>query len=419
MIHKTKMKFLVLKIQGILFTVFFSFLCIAEELKNTDSVICGVKDTALSIAENIRGLKIKKAVECRSSNREEVKGFVLKELQDKKNQDMLYYSDILYKSLGALPEDYNLTNGITELYTSQIGGYYDPKTKRYVLAEWIPEIMQMGIAIHELTHALQDQHYNLTTYLDKPNITIDERLARQALVEGDATLVMYDATKQASGQLQISQQESVEQEMFSTVLSLGLINTVPEVLKTELVFPYVSGLRFAHYLLKKGGYKAIDKAFKNPPKSTEEVLHLEKYGSGKQEFSIPKTQEMVSQKDNIVYTDTVGEFFIANLLGSSTTDKEKATQAAAGWGGDKIVIVKNDRSSKKSYTFFWTTLWDTELDAVEFFKEFLPFVKKREESAPKESQKTETENLFTIKDFLRLEQKGKSVYYEIVYSNNH
>ena len=111
----------------------------------------------------------------------------------------LYSEGVVYQRLALVPKDFKYESGIIDLYTSQIGGYYDPKKDHFVMAKWIPASLQFPVAVHELVHALQDQHFKLDTFLDPKTMTSDALMARAALVEGDATAVMIDYSLRAGG----------------------------------------------------------------------------------------------------------------------------------------------------------------------------------------------------------------------------
>jgi hypothetical protein len=347
-----------------------AFLCTPIDSVKAADIDCKIAESAIRSASVIRKLRIKSSVPCKIHDRSQIKQFILETMDVKVPQQKLIYEEMVYKAIGMIPETFNYREGILELYLSQIGGYYDPDKKRYVMAGWLPEIFQTSIAVHELTHALQDQYFQLDTFLDIKKDTSDNLMAKSALVEGDATAVMLDYTRLQTGQSGIAEEESVEnvmlQNIFGVALSMGAVE-VPETLKFMLVFPYTSGLRFAHELLKSGGYTKVNQAFQNPPRSTEQILHPDKYMAGVSDF-INITPEVVTFSDisddaQVVYSDTYGEFAISVLLGAHLSDREKGIQAAVGWGGDTVVV----REHEGTRFIIWRTEWDSESDSQEFF----------------------------------------------------
>lgn len=341
--------------------------------------MCRIARSVINDASLIRGLKIKKPVPCLVHGQEQVKRYVLSILETKVPPRRLALEELAYKTIGMLPESFQYSAGVVELYVSQIGGYYDPDQKHFVMAGWLPESVQPTIAVHELTHALQDQYYNLGPMMDSKNENSDKLLAYSALVEGDATAVMMDYARRQSGQRPLASEADVESLMMQNLVGAFLVSgeAVPESLKLLLLFPYTSGLRFAHGLLRRGGYSEIDKVFPVPPQTTEEILHPEKYGSGSREYTIPTDADLLAGTlgDNlgfgpdsaVEYRDTIGEFGISTLLASGSGDPDAAAEAASGWGGDRLIIVRDGSGAQRMR---WLTRWDTPKDAAEFFERY-------------------------------------------------
>lgn len=336
---------------------------------------CTVAQSAIEVAGRIRGLSLRKPVPCAIQDRDQVRDFLIHAVQHKIPAEKMRFDERIAKALGFIPEDYDYKDGLINLYLSQLGGYYDPEKKRYVMAGWLPAVMQPPVAVHELTHALQDQHYNLETFIDDINFSTDRLLARAALVEGDATAVMLDYQRELMQQVPLSQIEKVDSFVLQTILGMALSTSqdrVPESLKAALLFPYASGIRFVHSLLRKGGYAEVSRAFVHPPASTEEILHPEKFRVAGSESSSPADQDFspLLKGERIKYGDTLGEFSIAALLSGSSISKERAAVAAAGWGGDRVVVAGPENRE----SIFWITRWDTKEDAQEFYdcyREFL------------------------------------------------
>ncbi|MCB0311508.1 MAG: hypothetical protein KDD42_09745, partial [Bdellovibrionales bacterium] len=334
---------------------------------------CVIATGALDRASAIRGLEIKKKVPCLVHSKQQVKDFLLHSIETKMPKSKLDFEAEVYRALGMIPEDFDYTDGVIEFYLSQIGGYYDPSAKHFVMAGWMPAILQTSIAVHELTHALQDQYYDLEVLIDNLNLPSDRLLAHSALVEGDATAVMLDYSRMLAGQGPIAEEENVNSYILQNVLGMTLMSAlseVPDSVKTVVLFPYTSGMRFAHRILQRNGYKSMDQAFLRPPQSTEEILHPEKYLAGTQDFRSIEDSELATYlpgETKILYSDVLGEFSISSLLGTHI-DKTRAAVSAAGWGGDKVVILSNENNQRK---VVWKTAWDTKDDAREFFDSYL------------------------------------------------
>ena len=376
---------------------------------------CAIAHSAIEKASEVRGLKVLHQVPCRLSTKEDVEKYLKATIEKKVSREKMKYEERVFKALGIIPQNYDYLNGVIKLYRDQLGGYYDPDKKYYVMAKWLPEVMQLPIAIHELTHALQDQHFNLKMISEYETEPSDSLMARSALIEGDASAVMTDYTRKFGGRPALRDDPDIESVMLENIsgamLSSSLSET-PPALQALLVFPYVSGLRFVHSLLRSGGYADVDKAFKKLPESCEEILHPEKYQIRRRDFKEldPYFPESVAngKKHKVLYKDRLGEFLISSLLGTFVSPVT-ASSAAMGWGGDKVAVLEGD-NGKQIIT--WNTAWDSEKDAQEFYETLIAAYNKRfgntEESA--ESKKfSDTASWDSKEQKTSLHYTGKSV----------
>jgi len=344
--------------------------------------MCSLATEAMKRVEKIRGLAEKRQTPCIVQGKEEVKKFILHTIETKMPADRLDHEGLVYKTIGLIPEDFDYAKGMVEYYLSQIGGYYNPDEKRFVMAGWLPAVLQATVAAHELTHALQDQHFDLNKALDHEKFSSDELLARSALIEGDATAVMLDYTRGALGQGPISDDPNVEGVLMQNVLGASMMGggvTVPASMTYLLLFPYNSGLRFAHALLKDGGYPAIDKAFQRLPRSTEEILHPEKYLDANHGAPIHIANADLAQGEfgpvqSVRFGDTLGEFVTSLVLSQLVGPSQATAIAAAGWGGDRIILSVGEDSRPR---IRWQTRWDSPQDASQYLDVLLQGFTKR------------------------------------------
>lgn len=339
---------------------------------------CKLSHDALEAAESIRGLSVVREVPCVVQQREQVRSYILSTMNEKVPDSKLLLEEKVYKEVGFLPRSFSYKDGLVELYLSQLGGYYDPDKKRFVMAGWIPPALQTTIAVHELTHALQDQHFGLADYLQQDKYSTDQLLARSALVEGDASAVMFDYTRKLVGQPPLARSDSVDSLLLQNIIGASFlkdVDQVPKSLLNLLLFPYTSGLRFVHFvLLHDGGYQAIDKIFERPPESTEQILHPEKrLKRDGTDSRVVTTEELRSDLralgaqgtlEKPEFEDTLGEFFISVTIAQCLADTRDAARASAGWGGDRIALFQ--KASSSSELLVWKTLWDSVKDRDEF-----------------------------------------------------
>jgi len=339
---------------------------------SSEDVECQIADQAIRQASVIRGLEIKHDVPCFVRNREQIEAYLIETINEKIPEEKFALEEYVYKKIGLLPAEFDYRSGLVDLYMSQIGGYYDPERKHFVMAGWMPRTMQSAIAVHELTHALQDQYFDLSSFMDIDTYNSDEIFARSALVEGDATAVMMDYVRDLAGQPALAETTNIESLMLQNVVGASMMDgfsEVPESLQRMVLFPYISGLRFAHELLRRGGYDEINRAMENPPRSTEEILHPKKFFKAEPDFIRFSDKQMLTDKTlkeaEIVFDDTFGEIMISALLGANIDDNAKAAQAASGWGGDRLTVFEGEGGANR--VLVWKLNWDTLKDSEEFF----------------------------------------------------
>jgi len=300
-------------------------------------------------------------------DKQQIRDFMLETIRTQLPPQKLQNEGRLFEALGIVPRGYDYGKQLVELYVGQVGGYYDPHQHHYVMASWMPAGVQMVIAVHELTHALQDQHFKLENFMDPKLENSDEQLARSALVEGDATAVMTDYSRKIADLPGIATSPDVNALVLQNALGAGFIGgpETPPALKLLLLFPYSSGLRFVHEILKKDGYAGVDKVFNDPPRSTSEILHPEEYRlRHNRSVSISSEELDLPAQSKIVYQDTIGEFGIVALLSNYISDGALVSRAAAGWQADRAV--QYQRSDSEKLATVWVSRWENTAQAREF-----------------------------------------------------
>ena len=320
----------------------------------------------------IRGLEFKKPVRYQRITRKELPAYLIQELRSE-------YTEAEFKQylhspaiMGFLPKDVDLERLLIELMGEQVAAFYDPKKGELFTFETfdLSRLSDQVIYAHEVTHALQDQNFDLsanTPILRKDN---DDRvMAAKALIEGDATLLMnlylmgnFDPVKFFSQDLFYMLGQPVEK-----------LAAAPAYLRESLLFTYQQGQEFCGRLYDEGGFARIDDAFRSLPESTEQIIHPEKYlqkNDPPLEVSWPALPVQGWEKigDNVA-----GELGVRLLISRELTAAQAAL-AAEGWGGDRYQVFV---TGPGKHAVIWWTCWDTEKDAREFFKAYTSFFVKR------------------------------------------
>src|SRR5215216_861594 len=184
---------------------------------------------------DLRKLPVLRQVRSGAQSRSEIEQMLVRSLNESATPEEMSASEATLKKLGLVPADFQLRPFIIKLLTEQVAGYYDPKTQEFNLADWIDLDGQRPVMAHELTHALQDQHFNLRRFEDWPRHDSDAEMAAHALVEGDASfLMMQYVAREPARQLAF-----LKSMMSGGATASEKIDKAPRVLREQMLFPYL------------------------------------------------------------------------------------------------------------------------------------------------------------------------------------
>jgi hypothetical protein len=327
------------------------------------------EDLIAQVAE-LRGLEAKSPIEKGVSTKGDITKFLLQRIETEYGEKDIQREEWLLKKLGVLPQDLDLKQFTVELLTEQAAGFYDPKKKKLFIADWLPMVLQQPTMVHELTHALQDQHYDLDGLLEQSRKLDNEDriLAQTAIIEGDAVAVMMDYMLKPLGKRFTEIDLALLMQLEDVSVPSAILKSAPDYLKAQLTFPYQYGAMFMHKVLANElSWSAVDKIYADMPTSTEQILHPEKYLDDRDVPAVLEFEDPVATLGegwNLSYKNVFGEFNLFLLL-RTHTQEGKAKTAAAGWDGDQIYLVENEAADLR--TIFGWSIWDSEEDADEFF----------------------------------------------------
>ena len=253
----------------------------------------------------------------------------------------------LLKRVGAIPEAMDYERTMYELLEEQVLGFYDPDARRLYIADWVPPAMQPVTMAHELTHALQDQHFDIGRHIHHRQGGGDRQTAAMAVIEGDATAAMVDYTLAPMRQ-RVQDLPNVESLIASQLQSSdqARLNAAPRAMRDSLLFPYLAGFGMCLRAMREGdGYRAVDALLARPPESTEQVLHPEKLRARELPEEVALAVPAPLARDfSVAYHDVFGEFGLRLFLQTALGD-DVAREAAAGWGGDQAMLLTPTRAT--------------------------------------------------------------------------
>jgi hypothetical protein len=280
-------------------------------------------------------------------------------LESEWTDEELERGNLTLRAMGLLTDDQDLRELSERLLGDQVLGFYDPDEQRMVVVsdEGLGPLARITYA-HEYTHALQDGAFS--SFDARDALTDDDAiLARQALEEGDATVVMFGWA--LAGNLPPDELQDV------ALTPQPDTSDVPGWMLRQLEFPYLAGFTFVNELRAAAGgsWSAVNDAYTDAPASTEQVLHPEKYLAGEQPTElkpIEMTQALGDEWEDLEPT-TMGEAMIDIWLAELGVDQAAATGAAAGWGGDLLEVAAGPDGE---WIMGWHMAWDTAADAAQF-----------------------------------------------------
>jgi len=249
----------------------------------------------------------------------------------------------MLQRLGLLAPGADYLALLTASVAARPAALYDPDARRLYVPDWIDLPTQRPSLAHALAHALQDQRFGLLRLLrlrpaDAPGLDFDQRLARQALIEGDAAVLAMEATD-ARGLFPSSIELSrIEERMRASLASPG---GTPFFLRQLQAFPYIEGFAFVAELRGTDSWSAVDALWKQPPESTAEILHPERLRAERLARREPPPVVVTTPLPGLggapARVDTLGEYFIRVWLQPAAAPVV-AERAATGWRGDRIAI---------------------------------------------------------------------------------
>jgi hypothetical protein len=348
--------------------------------------------------EKIRGVKLTAPVKIGVYDKATLKAFLLKSADKELAPAKVDATVRSLRALELVPEGFDYKKVLLDVMNEQIAGFYDPETKELKLIDRsIPDpseskgssggvdpltagmMKMLGVDMdaiimaHELTHAIQDQIVSLKSLPIESEDDDDLATASKSLVEGDATLAMM-AWMMGKGRPVKSLFSRSTAAMLdhlgdlASVPGADAVSHAPEYIQQELIFPYVAGLKFCIALdsadQDNPGFAATDRALHNPPLSTEQIIHPEKYFGEHPDYPIAVTLPDLGPTLGMtrLMTNTMGELGTRVILGGRLP-KADAAADAEGWGGDRYALygAKGSRDA-----LVWLSTWDTDADADRF-----------------------------------------------------
>jgi hypothetical protein len=343
----------------LLFSVLLPFVAKAQE-----DPLRQVLEAAKADATRVRGLEFRSELKVRRITAEEFRRDIM--LRDIHrvfgDGEALAHMETLLRILRVIPADAGLLDLAQRFFPATVAANYDPLTKQIsFLREAGDPVALHATMVHELTHALQDQHFDLLRMVGEgQDLDFDRLLALGALLEGDAEST--ERTYETGGLLAMTPLETIRALGRTQVKNyLARMKDFPAGLARPFIFQYLDGILFVETVKRaRGGFPAIDRVYRDPPVSTEQILHPGRYLARDHPTTI--SLEETPPGYRVLLANTLGELGISIVLAGHVGDG-RAEPAADGWDGDRILLFGREAEPP---VLVWYTTWDNDAEAEEF-----------------------------------------------------
>ena len=300
----------------------------------------------------VRQLKLKNKVPVVSRTTQEAGKLLEAELESEYTPEAIDTDGRAGALIGLYPPGVNLKAANINLLESQVIAFYDFKKKTMVVVSGAlerefpgqpPELqtkLDYMILAHEFTHALQDQNFDFGARDEKLKSNGDRALALHSVAEGDATIAGY-AYMLGGMNPAILTTLIGNLKSFSQTFT-GAAASVPRGVAEPLIFQYTDGVKFVAEAYQRGGWKAVDKLYSDPPQSTQQIIDPSLYFDHP---TLPDTVTVAGYQSRLAGwhksdEDTLGELGLRIILENTRGTASPDLALASGWAGDRIVMLR-------------------------------------------------------------------------------
>lgn len=335
-------------------------------------------DAVLGEMSRITGLPIKTPLRKQMISRAEVHRYLTENLHAEYTAQELHIQEAILKAFGLVSREFDLEKFLITFYTEQAAGFYDPRRKTMCIADWPGADMQKLVLAHELTHALQDQNFDMQKFLRADRDNDDATNARQAVVEGYATTAMIQHLVDPVdlGTLP-SLQPLMDQVIHRQMEEFPAFTGAPFFFRFQALFPYAEGMGFMQRGLAQGGWKKLNQLFSHPPTSTKEIFEPQVYFEQKHlsQVSLPRPAPLTKvAKLRLLTENVMGELGYYALLGQFISEYE-AKSVGTGWLADRYILYEG--SGVYEYALVARTRWSSVETALAFFRDYHTILAKK------------------------------------------
>jgi hypothetical protein len=346
---------------------FFSFVLLVRALAAPPEAAASAPEYLKQLSV-ITGLAVKRQVVIEQMSREELKSWIEEQIKEQVKPEEIRTEQLALQELGFLPAGYDLKQATIDLLSEQAAAFYDYRRRKLFLLEGANAAMQEVTLMHELAHALADQHVALRKLIESTH-SDDAQMARLTAVEGQATWLMYESMLRRAGSSLKESTEMLEKIGEGTSTAAGMFpvfDKAPLYMRETLLFPYTQGVLFQQAVFQKLGKSAFLAVLSRPPVSTRQVLHPAAYFANE----APRAAELPAALKGgykEIIAGTLGELDYRILLEQYGT-AEAARKLAPQWRGARFRLYEAQAGGR--LVLQWAAEWATPAAAREFFDRY-------------------------------------------------
>ena len=348
------------------------FLILASTALAQNAIFSQVDDILRTLSE-ITGWKAQRTVPAEILAKEKFSKMVQEGVKDAESSKETHAAEVALKMFGLVPQDFNLARESGDLLAEQAAAFYDYKKKRlFVLDSTKADNEQLIALAHELGHALADQQHPLRKFINDADGD-EQSTARQSVIEGQATWLSWAYLSKKSGgrgEVPRSLLDRLAEGAGASGDDFPVFTQAPLYIRESLTFPYTEGMRFQDAVFRELGAAAFDRVFRDPPRSTQHIMHPETYLEGRMPAkpAIPRLEEAVGKEARhfrVLADGDVGEFDYGVLLRQYIGETE-GRQAATHWRGGVYRLYEHKQA--KYPVLAHSSEWDSPEAARTFFE---------------------------------------------------
>ncbi|HUO34085.1 MAG TPA: hypothetical protein VMU43_03755 [Candidatus Acidoferrum sp.] len=330
-------------------------------------------DEVLQQMSNLLDLPIKEPLKKSLRSKAEIRDYLVREEKEDRTDAERHATVKTLEVFGLIPQGFPLDSFLLDVLTEQVAGLYDSKTQEFYIADWIPADEQKEVMAHELTHALEDQSFQVDPWIKAARPNDDAELARDSVSEGSALAAMEDyalldekmSIRDLPDVTFLVRSGAVEEMNKDPKLS-----SAPPFIRDELLFPYLAGIGFMQQFLKAHqGWQDLHLLFENPPVSTQQILHPQLYLKGVQpeKVTLPAWKGIAPADWKLLDENAMGEFGLGEVL-KQFLGPQRGDAIAPMWTGDRYAIFENQDGTETHLVF--RVALDSSDDAARFFGQY-------------------------------------------------